>query len=190
MFWAVFLCFTEIGGGFRCCSFDKFRDTAPWYQGSLPPRAICILHHNIQSWISLAQSNTPTFKFIILLTITRFLSHILLNCVRKGSLYEESDRVLKADGSTPRSLNAQKLANLKPLQSLSKWTPKRTTAMSMSKRNVRWAALRSILGPILPILSCFLSLRCRRSFYFYASTDWDQSGNYRQPLVFSAILIT
>ena len=29
MFWAVFLCFTEIGGGFHCCSFDKFRDTAP-----------------------------------------------------------------------------------------------------------------------------------------------------------------
>ena len=33
----------------------------------------------------------------------------------------------------------------------------------------------------------FLSLR---SFYFYACTDWDQSGNYRQLLVFSAILIT
>ena len=48
-------------------------------------------------------------------------------------------------------------------------------------------ALRSVLGPILPILSCFLSLR---SFYFYTSTDWDQSGNYRQLLVFSAILIT
>ena len=28
MFWAVFLCFPEIGGGFHCCSFDKFRDTA------------------------------------------------------------------------------------------------------------------------------------------------------------------
>ena len=25
--------------------------------------------------------------------------------------------------------------------------------------------------PILSILSCFLSLRCLRSFYFYASTD-------------------
>ena len=58
------------------------------------------------------------------------------------------------------------------------------------QKNVRWLALRSILGPILPILSCFLSLRCLTSFYFYASTDWDQSGNYRQPLVFSAILIT
>ena len=55
----------------------------------------------------------------------------------------------------PRSSNLQiqKLANLKPLQSLSKWTPKRTTAMSMSKRKVRWPALRSVLGPIL---SCFL----------------------------------
>ena len=29
MFWAVFLCFTEIGGGLHCCSFDKFCDTAP-----------------------------------------------------------------------------------------------------------------------------------------------------------------
>ena len=68
-----------------------------------------------------------------------------------------------------------------------KMDAKRTTAMSMSKRNVRWPALRCVLGPILPILSSFLSLR---SFYFYASTDWDQSGNYRQLLVFSAILIT
>ena len=65
---------------------------------------------------------------------------------------------------TPRSLNAQKLANLKPLQSLSKWTPKRMTAMSMSKRKVRWPALHSLLGPIPScFLSCFLRLRV---FYF------------------------
>ena len=88
---------------------------------------------------------------------------------------------------TPCSENLQKLANLKALQSLSKWTPKRMTSMSLSKKNVRWPALRSVLGPILPILSCFLSLR---SLYFHAITDWDQSGNYRQLLVFSAILIT
>ena len=83
----------------------------------------------------------------------------------------------------PRSLNLQKQANLKPLQSLSKWTPKRMTAMSMSKRNVRWPALRSVLGPIL---SCFLRLR---AFYFYACTDWHQSGKYRKLLVSSAIFI-
>ena len=69
-------------------------------------------------------------------------------------------------------------------QSLSKWTPKRMTAMSMSKRNVRWPALRSVLGPIL---SCFLRLR---AFYFYAGTDWHQSGKYRKLLVSSAIFIT
>ena len=46
--------------------------------------------------------------------------------------------------------------NLKPLWSLSKWTPKRTTAMSMSRRKVRWQAFRSFLGPIL---FCFLSLQ-------------------------------
>ena len=40
----------------------------------------------------------PTFKLygLLYLRITRFLSHILLNCVN-GSLYERSDRPLKAD---------------------------------------------------------------------------------------------
>ena len=39
-----------------------------------------------------------TFKLygLLYLRITRFLSHILLNCVN-GSLYERSDRPLKAD---------------------------------------------------------------------------------------------
>ena len=40
----------------------------------------------------------PTFKLygLLYLRITRFLSQILLNCVN-GSLYERSDRPLKAD---------------------------------------------------------------------------------------------
>ena len=54
----------------------------------------------------------------------------------------------------------------------------------MSKRNVRLPALRSVLGPIL---SCFLSLR---AFYFYACTDWHQSGKYRKLLESSGIFIT
>ena len=69
-----------------------------------------------------------------------------------------------------------------------KMDAKGTMAMSMSKRKLRWQAFRSFLGPIL---FCFLSLWKRgRSFYFYASTHWDQSCKYRQLLVFSAIFIT
>ena len=72
---------------------------------------------------------------------------------------------LLSSGSFNMALSRANCA-LKPLQSLSKWTPKIMTAMSMSKRKVRWPALRSVLGPIL---SCFLRLR---AFYFYAITDW------------------
>ena len=68
-----------------------------------------------------------------------------------------------------------------------KMDAKKNDCNEHEQKNVRWPALRSVLGPILPILSCFLSLR---SLYFHAITDWDQSGNYRQLLVFSAILIT
>ena len=62
---------------------------------------------------------------------------------------------------------------------LSEWTLKKPIAMSMKKRKVRCPALRFFLGPIL---SCFLRLR---SFYFYASTDRDQSGKYRESCWYS-----
>ena len=78
---------------------------------------------------------------------------------------------LLSSGSFNTALSRANCA-LKPMQSLSKWTPKIMTAMSMSKRKVRWPALRSVLGPIL---SCFLRLR---AFYFYPITD--RRDGYKQ----------
>ena len=114
MFWADIFCFTKIGGGSHCWNWTNFvsrhsfkllstsywsvvlKQPYIWYQGSLPRLyTICILHQNLLSWTALVQSNT--FKFY--LRITSFL----LNCVFisriKESLYEWSDRSLKADRS-------------------------------------------------------------------------------------------
>ena len=70
----------------------------------------------------------------------------------------------------PTLLEPTKAGKFEAVAITFKMDAKKNGQMSMSKRNVRWPALRSVLGPILPILSCFLSLR---SFYFYARTGWD-----------------
>ena len=78
--------------------------------------------------------STPTIKSYLGITFTRFLSHILLNCVRTGEaidcwrpmchlIYMTTLRchVVSSESKNipiPRSLNLQKLANLKPMQSL------------------------------------------------------------------------
>ena len=112
-----FMFFTKIGGGSHCWNWINFvsrhsfkllstsywsvvlKQPYIWYQGSLPRLyTICILHQNLFPWTALVQSNTPTFK--LYLRITRFLLNRVFISKIKGSLYEWSDRSLKADRST------------------------------------------------------------------------------------------
>ena len=60
---------------------------------------------------------------------------------------------------SPTLLESTEAGKIEAVAITFKMDAKKTTALSMSERNVRWPALRSVLGPILSILSCFLSLR-------------------------------
>ena len=60
----------------------------------------CYLYSPSQCSVLDSLSTIKHSNFQIILAHHEFFSHILLNCVRKGSLYERSDRLLKADGST------------------------------------------------------------------------------------------
>ena len=63
----------------------------------IPLHGASILHQNLFPLTALVQSNTPTFT--LYLRITRFLLNRVFISKIKGSLYEWSDRSLKADRS-------------------------------------------------------------------------------------------